>query len=277
MTEDQRRAERGFVSAGGPDSRYGVRVDGAVVVLQGNQRANRFTGSNGDDLIVSGGAKSQFSDLTETEVINGRGGRDTVILPGRQEEYVASMPGAGEYPSERSGRYEGNPTLYGTGIILTRTNPETGYEERLHLQDISRVGFDTSGKYHSSPPTGAVESVRNGIQDGSITMVTTAELRAAAESGMTSQEIEEAKLAGTLAATRVMDSAGMGGNFEEHQRRAIEAARQANPDITSLRAMDPARNNPTSRLDEMLGLTTTSPDAVQQPTAFSQAPRTPSP
>lgn len=264
---EQLRRENGVVSRpGGGEARLGFGLVGGIQVLPGSPEPDRITGTTGDDLILSGGARSPHSEnYARTERIDGGGGADIVILPGGQEEYVASMPQVGEYPSEASGVYEGRPYIYGSRIILTHVDPNTHAEQRFELNGIGRVGFDTSGQQHDDDPSNVIGSVRSGIANGSISVVTTDELRAAAESGMSSpEERRNARLAATIEATRVMDAA-LPIRIEESQQRALEVAAQAHPDIMNEPVVSPNANG---RLDEQLGLS--APQV--QPTTARPAP-----
>jgi hypothetical protein len=257
---------KGRVRAGAMDSSDGIQREG-IGILRGTRGADDISGTSGDDLIYSGGARPSQYGGAKTESIAGKGGSDTVIMNGQREDYVVSMPGPGEYPSERSGVYSGQQSLYGTSIVLTQTLP-SGESQRYQLTDIARVGFDTSGRNYNANQGGHIAHAREGVADGSITFQSTAELRAQAESGMEPAERRDARLASTLEATRIMDGLGMATSeqLEAGKPAAIAAAAEAHPGIMNYPVRDPNPSTTENKLDALIGVNpapTTAP--VPQP------------
>ncbi len=260
MSDEEDRGR--VVSDRAMDSRNGFARQG-ITILRGSPGVDRFRGTQGDDLIISGGTRRNPGDIANPEnpeIISGGAGSNIAILPGRREEYVARVPNLGEYDSPSSQSYQGRSTLYGSTIILSRTD-ENGGEQTFHIKDVGRVGFDSTGGSYYDRNREPISHIRDGIAAGMIEMHSMDELRASAESGMSHEERRHARLAGTIEAARVVDELGLRVTREriaEVTPRAMETAGQAHPGIMEQAVQSPATGG---RIDQLLGLEQAPPAA----------------
>ncbi len=255
----------------------GFDVRGENVLMGTSQGGQSITGSPTDDLIVSGGVTAPESPQldqygNQLEYIDGRAGYDTVIMKGSREDFLVSIPGVGEYPEEK--RYEEDPDyytgrkfLYGSTIHMTDVRSNTTFV----LQDVERVGFDgkgygqyffgdgSSGGGEHTPQADVLAYLSENQQSGNVTYTTTDQLRREAESGMTPDEIKDARLASTIEATRAVR--GMPGRYSdeglapEQKQQVLDAAAAAHPDIMDYKPNISASTTGHS-MDPLLGLDT---------------------
>ena len=174
-------------------SAAGVAWNNGVATQGGSAEADKFIGSERDDIFLTNGTTAN-NDRTSpdraTETIEGRVGHDTAILPGFREDYRAVLPGPTEYPNAAAPAWEKNDTLYGKTIILENT--QTG--GRVLLRDVETVAFDNGNPINQKQ---AARDLGDKIKSGELTAASTQELVLQAQADLSPAERRTAQIAAT--------------------------------------------------------------------------------
>ncbi len=229
---------------GGRLPRKSMEIGDNTELSNGSPAIESFIGSSKDDLFITGGVDPKITEQDKrAEVIIGNGGNDTAILKGKREDYVAKMPGVGDYSSDDT-----RPFPYGSRVIMEHA--ETG--QRTVLIDVARVGFDDPAKDAPvAPGTPLVGALREKISKGGIEFVGTDELRGQAEQGMTLEEKRDARLAATPEARTASD--GKIGMTEPEKRAVLDAIAPSHPGIMDYAPVKPPESGPAT-MDQLLGI-----------------------
>lgn len=213
------------------DTGRGLLFEDGRNLLRGSEKADMGIGSDYDDVIISGGIESNSNTLESgkgLESIDGNGGFDTLVLPGNREDYHATIPGPGYYPSFAG--FGDDKFLYGSRINLEDVHGNT-----ISLTSVERIAF--AGDAATGHPKDFMQGLEDSIKSGDIPTITTTDLFRQTEMDLSPEELVDARLASTKEAADYL--ARQNATFADETRlveilaEAIEVARAAHPDIMS--------------------------------------------
>lgn len=175
----------------------GTKWSHDAVTYWGDKGANSFSGTEGDDIFFSGGSAENTEsiltnrDIENVEIIDGRGGHDSVVLPGRREDYQSVMPAS--YPGKEAPIWEktGTDTLYGQVVVLENIHNHAVYQ----MSGVEVVLFDNGNPLES--PKQMATDLPGKIENGAYEAVRTYELHKQAEFDLPPDELRKAKILAT--------------------------------------------------------------------------------
>lgn len=202
----------------------GMAWNNGVATQSGSEGADRFIGSERDDIFLTNGTSANTdpnSPDSTIETIEGRAGHDTAILPGFREDYRAMLPGPAEYPNASAPVWEKNDTLYGKSVILENT--QTG--GRVMVRDVETIVFDNGNAIKN--PKQAAQGLGDKIAGGEINAVSTQELVLQAQADLSPAERRMAQIAATRECAQAVSSQyQLGMGVEAMTAMAAEAVQK---------------------------------------------------
>jgi hypothetical protein len=226
----------------------GILWSDGRVGLSGSELADRVTGTDKPDIYAANGAKSTVLGKPGTETIRLGAGKDTVVLPGQDGDYIARHPKLHESPPASNKQFWGDKQ-FGYGRTIVMESVTTG--EKYIMSDVDRVVFangkldieskNVSDTQSQSPVTpDKMDQMEKAIKDGKVTAVSSRELLARVESGMTPQQKIDARIASTLEAQSTFDKRVAGGPGGGPRATTEQAWDKVQTDvIKELRGKDP--------------------------------------
>ena len=177
-----------FYGTGGQGQ--GIVLDGIPFQLAfGTDRADRFMGSSGDDLIFTNGAARPVNPISPTaggvERINGGAGNDTVVLPGFRSDYTSVPLGIRNY---------GRRDSFGNRVTLM-----DGQGNAIHMQGVETIVFGGEELKLYNPAANRrdiVERTLQGIANGNLQTATASQLANEALEGLSPVQQERYRTLG---------------------------------------------------------------------------------
>lgn len=212
------------------------------VYLQGSTNPDIIYGSQYDDIIISGGAHySHGGSGPGLEIIDGKGGRDTVLIDGRRASYKITIPNDA-YPtnSDAAMWQQNNGFLFGSTIMLQHLSKG----DRILIINCERLVF-----LNDQPNDMTVaQAIEDHIKNGTVTAIEIQDLIRQIEETMTAAAQNTARLMATRDFAIERQKLGYNptiaipGSSEEQRinASALEAAHKLHPNIMSYQAVQPA-------------------------------------
>ena len=179
---------------------------GDITLLSGTNSADTITGTAGDDIVTLNGTSNR--SFGKLEMVSGGRGRDTVILPGNQADWLAKLPNVSDYPKRESQDFwkDSPQQAYGRVVVLENVSDGT----RVVLRDVesvvfadkklkSDIGLNPDIQQPELFPVG-VRELDAAIKSGQVKSVGTSELLKLAEKSESDAEVLSARIQSTLKA-----------------------------------------------------------------------------
>lgn len=222
VVKDNAGSVRTHTGEKGIDHGQTFRFDNAVFgekeisMIAGTTGSNFIYGTPGADIIVPNGAAGKRPDgLAPRDVIDAAGGKDIVVLGGKQSDWKPRLPGVIDYPTSIDQDFwkesKGKDGAYGRSVVLE--NVKDGSitvirdAETIAFAD-GKLDFEAGGKPGALQPELTAKNAAEleaAINSGTIKAVPAKIYAALAEAGRSPEEIASAKVQASYKAQMELD------------------------------------------------------------------------